>query len=61
MLEPAAIDKAEAENIASMGQFGFACRFVPGQRPIKKGLSTIKGLSKAFKSKKNFQWPFNRL
>ena len=30
MLEPAAVEKAEAENIASMGQYGFACRFVPG-------------------------------
>ena len=30
MLEPAAIDKAVDENIGSMGQFGFACRFVPG-------------------------------
>jgi len=38
MLEPAAIDKAETENIASMGQFGFACRFVPGQRPLKQTL-----------------------
>ena len=30
LLEPAAIQKAEAESIDSMGQFGFACRFVPG-------------------------------
>jgi len=30
MLEPAAIDRAVTENIATMGQFGFACRFVPG-------------------------------
>ena len=30
MLEPTAIEKAVAENIATMGQFGFACRFVPG-------------------------------
>ena len=30
MLEPGAIDKAVEEGIGSMGQFGFACRFVPG-------------------------------
>ena len=30
MLEPGAVDKAVEEGIGSMGQFGFACRFVPG-------------------------------
>ena len=29
-LEDAAIEKAVAESIGTMGGFGFACRFVPG-------------------------------
>ena len=30
MMEQSAVDKAVDEGIGSMGQFGFACRFVPG-------------------------------